>query len=78
MEWVKNAWKWKWLSCVWLFATPWDCTVHGILQARILESVACPFARGASQPRDQTQVSLIAVGFFTSWTMREAEGQRNG
>ena len=28
-------------------------TVHGILQARILESVAFPFSRGSSQPRDQ-------------------------
>ena len=37
----------------------------GILQARILKWVAMPFSRGSSQPRDQTQVSLIAVGFFT-------------
>ena len=29
-----------------------DCTVHGILQARILEWVAFPFSRGSSQPRD--------------------------
>ena len=42
------------------------CTVHGILQARILEWVAVPFSRGSSQPRDQTQVSRIAVRFFTS------------
>ena len=34
-----------------------DYTVHGILQARILEWVAFPFSRGSSQPRDQTQVS---------------------
>ena len=27
-------------------------TVHGILQARILEWVAFPFSRGSSQPRD--------------------------
>ena len=33
-----------------------DFTVHGILQARILEWVAFPFSRGSSQPRDQTQV----------------------
>ena len=39
--------------------------VHGILQARILEWIAVPFFRGSSQPRDQTQVSLIAGGFFT-------------
>ena len=45
---------------------PVDYTVHGILQARILEWVAFPFSRGSSQPRDQTQVSRIAGGFFTS------------
>ena len=58
-------WKWKSLSCVRLFETPW--TVHGILQARILEWVAFPISRGSSQPRDQTQVSHIAGRFFTSW-----------
>ena len=41
-------------------------TVHGILQARILEWVAFPFSRGSSQPRDQTLVSRIAGSFFTS------------
>ncbi|MES6266278.1 hypothetical protein U6R57_12305, partial [Cutibacterium acnes] len=50
---------------------PMDCSppgssVHGILQARILEWVAISFSRGSSQPRDQTQVSHIAGGFFTS------------
>ena len=34
-------------------------SIHGILQARILEWVAIPFSRGSSQPRDQTQVSRI-------------------
>ena len=34
-----------------------DYTVHGILQARILDWVAFPFSRGSSQPRDRTQVS---------------------
>ena len=38
-----------------------DYTVHGILQARILEWVAFPFSRGSSQLRDQMQVFLIAV-----------------
>ena len=41
-------------------------TVHGVLQARTLEWVAFPSSRGSSQPRDQTQVSRIADGFFTS------------
>ena len=42
-----------------------DYTVHGILSARILEWVVIPFSRGSSQPRDRTQVSCIAGGFFT-------------
>ena len=45
---------------------PMDYTVHGILQARILEWVAFPFSGGSSQPRDRTRVSRIAGGFFTS------------
>ena len=44
---------------------PMDYTVHGILQARILEWVVFPFSRGSSQPGDQTQV-FIAVRLFTS------------
>ena len=49
-----------------------DYTVHGILQARILEWVAFPFSRGSLQLRDQTQVSHIVGGFFSSWATREA------
>ena len=50
---------------------PMDFTVHGILQARILEWVAFPFSRGSSQHRDRTQVSCIAGRFFTSRATRE-------
>ena len=39
---------------------PRDYTVHGILQARILEWVAYSFSRGSSRPRDGTRVSCIA------------------
>ena len=65
------------LSCVQLFVTPMDCSlpgssVHGIFQARVLEWVVS-FSRGSSQARDQTQVSHIAGGFFTSWATREAQ-----
>ena len=63
-------WKWKSLSCVWLL-DPMDWNSHGILQVRILESVAFPFSRGSSQPRDQTQVSCTAGRFFNSWATRE-------
>ena len=51
---------------------PMDYTAHGILQATILEWVAFPFSRRSFQPRDRTQVSLIAGSFFTSWATREA------
>ena len=45
---------------------PMDYIVHGILQARILDSVAFPFSRGSFKPRDLTQVSYITGRFFTS------------
>ena len=60
LNWTELNWK-----------TPW--TVHGILQAKILEWVAFPFSRGSSQPRDWTQVSHIAGRFSTSWATREAQ-----
>ena len=47
---------------------PMNCTVHGILQPRILMWVAFPFSRGSFQPRDQTQVFHISGRFFTSPT----------
>ena len=57
---------------------PMDYTVHGILQARIVEWVAVPFSRGSSQPRDQSQVSHIAGRFFPSWATREAQEYQSG
>ena len=41
-------------------------SVHGILQARILEWVAVPFSRGSSQTRDRTWVSHIVGRFLLS------------
>ena len=60
-----------------IFSNTTDCSlpsssVHGILQARIMEWVAVPFSRRSSQPRDRSQVSCIAGGFFTIWTTRKA------
>ena len=52
--------------------SPPDSSLHGILQARRLEWVTIPFSRRPPQPRDQTQVSHIAGGFFTVWASREA------
>ena len=56
---------------------PVDCSppgssVHGILQARILEWVAISFSRGSSWPRDQTWVSHIAGRHIAIWATREA------
>ena len=49
---------------------PVDCSpsgssVHGVLQARILEWVAFTSSRGSSQPRDQTWIFRIPGRFFT-------------
>ena len=51
--------------------SPMNCSqpgssVHGVLQARILEWVAIPFSRGSSQSRVRTQDSWIAGGFSTT------------
>ena len=50
----------------------------GILQARMLEWAAMPSSRGSSQPRDQTQVSCIVGGFFTTWATRKAQEYWSG
>ena len=64
--------KWKSLSWIRLFTTPW--TIQSMeFSARILEWVAFPFSRGSSQSRDWTRVSCIAGGFFTSWATSEAQ-----
>ena len=64
-------------SCLTL-CDPIDYTIHGILEARILEWVAFPFSRGSSQPRDQTQVSRIAGRFFTILATRENQEYWSG
>ena len=62
---------------------PMDCRpsgsfVHGILQTRILEWIAMPSSRGSPQPRDLTQVSHIACGFFIIWATRKAQEYWSG
>ena len=57
---------------------PVDCSppgssIHGILQARIMEWVAISFSRGSSWSRDRTQVSCIAGRRFNLWATREAK-----
>ena len=51
---------------------PPGSSVHGILQARILEWALMSSSRGSAQHMDQTQVSHIAGRFFTMWVTREA------
>ena len=63
---------------VWLYY-PMDCSlpgssIHGILQARILEWVAISFSRRSPWPRDRTQVSHISGRRFNLWATREAPG----
>ena len=52
--------------------SPSGSSVHGILQARMLESVAIPFSGGSFWPGYQTQVSQIAGTYFNVWAIREA------
>ena len=57
--------------------SPMDCSlpgfsVHGILQARILEWVDVSFSRGFSHPREQTQISHIVGSFFTVWATNKS------
>ena len=51
-----------------------DSSVHGILQSRVLKWVNIPFSRESSRPRDQTQVSYIAGGFFTEPPGKPTDG----
>ena len=73
-----QQWKWKSLSHVRLFVTPWTTQSVEFSRPEYWSRVAFPFSRGSSQPRDQTQVSHIAGGFFTSWATREAQEYRSG
>ena len=67
---------WVALSCPTL-CEPMDCSlprfsIHGILQARMLEWVAMPSSRGSSQPRNQTQVSCIGRLVLYQLSCKEA------
>ena len=52
--------------------SPPGSSVHGILQARILEWVAISFSSESSRPRDRTWVFHIVASFCTVWATREA------
>ena len=55
---------------------PSGSSVHGILQARILEWVVISSSRGSSQPRGQTWVSCIRGRFFTIWAHIKPRSQK--
>ena len=59
---------WDTIDC-----SPPGSSVHGILQARILEWIAIPFSRGSSQPRDWTWVSCTTGRFLTNWASKEVQ-----
>ena len=80
------SWSRKWKkvlvtqSCLTLWdiedCSPPGSSVHGILQARVLEWVALPSSRGSSWPRDWTRASCVsctAGRFSTYWATGEAE-----
>ena len=52
--------------------SPPGSSVHGILQARILEWVTISFSRGSSWPKNRTRVSCIGGRCFNLWATREA------
>ena len=64
--------KWKSLSCVRLFVTPWTLQSMEGSRPEYWSGLAFPFSRGSSQPKDQIQVSHVVGGFFRSWATREA------
>ena len=55
-----------------------DYTVHGILQARILEWVASLFSRGSSQPRDRSQVSRLQADSLPAEPQGQPKNTRVG
>ena len=65
-------------SCSVVSDSLWLHGLYRILQARILEWVAFPFSKGSPQPRDWTQVSRIAGGFFTSWATGKPKNTKVG
>ena len=71
----------KYLIIFWVWEDTWNmkvklrpnlCNLMDYTRTGILQ-VAFPFSRGSLKPRDWTQVSHIAGGFFTSWATREAQ-----
>ena len=58
--------------------SPPDSSVHGDSPGKNTGVSCHVLLQGSSQPRDQTQASCIAGGFFTSWATREAQEYWSG
>ena len=65
------------ILCDSMGCSPPDFSVHGTLQARILEYIAIPISSGSPWPRNPTQVSYIAGRFLTIWPATEAHGLKS-
>jgi len=68
----QQNWKWKLLSSVWIFATPWTVAYQaplslGFSRQEYWRGLLFPSSRDSSQPRDRAQFSCIAGRFFTIW-----------
>ena len=73
--------KYEWVSkscLVMSLCDPMNYTVHGILQAKIMEWVAFLFSRGSLQCKDWTHISHIADRFLTNWGTREIQEYYSG
>ena len=62
---------------------PMDCilpgsSVHGILQARILEWVAIPFSRGSFRPRIKPEASILQADSLPSEPPGEPSDRKSG
>ena len=57
---------------------PPDSSVHGILQARILEWIALSFSRGSSQARDQTHIACVSPASAGRFLTTEPPGKPDG
>ena len=73
---LKNSVRAEWLQSCPTLCNPLDCSpsgssIHGTLQARIVEWTVMPSSRGSSQLRDRTSPAP-AGGFFTTSTTQEA------
>ena len=71
-------WKWRSLSHVQFFATPWTIQSMEFSRPEYWSGLTFPFSRGFFLPRDWIQVSCIAGRFSTSWATREAQEYWSG